>query len=94
MMKITEAKALEGYKLELKFADGIHGVVDVSYLVGQGVFALWNDFEAFRKVRIGTSGELIWNDQVDLCPDSLYMKITGKRPEDVFPNLKREMAHA
>ena len=47
-----------------------------------------------QDVRIGASGELLWTDQVDLCPDSLYLKITGKLPEDLFPFLKGESAHA
>ena len=80
--------------MDLSFADGARGVVDLSYLVGRGVFALWNDYAEFRKVRIGDAGELIWSDGIDLCPDSLYMKATGKKPEDVFPALQHELVHA
>jgi len=63
------------------------GVVDLSDLVGKGVFALWSDHHAFEQVRIGSFGELAWGDQIDLCPDSLYLKVTGKNPEEVFPAL-------
>jgi hypothetical protein len=94
MHKITGVKVLESYRLELVFADGGRGIVDLSDLVGKGVFALWNDHRAFEQVRIGSSGELIWGDQIDLCPDALYLRATGKRPEDLFPALRHETAHA
>ena len=94
MAKITKVKVLQGYHLELDFDDGVSGVVDLSELVGRGVFALWGDRHVFEQVRIGSFGELFWDDKIDLCPDSLYLKATGKQPEDVFPALRHETAHA
>jgi len=94
MRKIAKVKVLQGYCLELTFDDGVCGTVDLSNLVGKGVFASWHDRHFFEQVQIGSSGELIWNDQIDLCPDSLYFKATGKKPEDVFPALRHESAHA
>jgi hypothetical protein len=94
MHKVVAVKVLKDYKLDLVFADGKRGVVDVSHLVGKGVFALWNDYRAFRDVRMGTSGELTWDEEVDLCPDALYMKATRQKPEDVFPDLWQEPVHA
>jgi len=32
-------------------------------------------------------------DGVELCPDATYLKLTGKSPEEAFPNLK-STAHA
>jgi hypothetical protein len=94
MVKITTVKVLQDYRLELAFNDGVCGVVDLSDLVGKGVFTLWRDPSAFEQVRIGPFGELVWRDQVDLCPDSLYLRATGKRPEDLFPALRRESTYA
>ena len=94
MHKIVKAEVLEGYKLSLSYADGTEGVADVSELVGKGVFALWEDYEAFKRVKVAPSGELVWNDSVDLCPDALYMRITGKSAEEVFPNLRGATLHA
>jgi len=94
MRKVSKVRALQGYRLELEFDDGVSGTVDLSDLVGKGVFALWCDPRAFEQVRIGSSGELAWADQIDLCPDALYLKVTGKKPEDVFPALRREPARA
>jgi hypothetical protein len=94
MSEIISVKALPGYRLRLKFADGISGEVDVSYLAGKGVFAKWDHPGEFEKVSIGSSGELVWGEDLDLCPDALYMKITGKKPEDLFPSLKRDHEYA
>ncbi len=40
MKKISEVKVLQGYRLELVFDDGARGEVDLSDLVGKGVFAI------------------------------------------------------
>lgn len=84
----THVKPLPGYQLHIRYADGVEGDVDLSELAGRGVFSHWDDPGAFERVSIGDSGEIRWSDQVDLCPDALYLEITGKSPEDVFPNLR------
>jgi len=94
MKKISEVKVLQGYRLELVFDDGARGVVDLSDLVGKGVFAIWRDRRIFEQVQIGSFGELVWGNQIDLCPDALYLKAMCKKPEDVFPALRCESVHA
>jgi hypothetical protein len=94
MLKLVEATPLPGYRLRLTYADGVVGEVNLSHLVGRGVFRLWNDAKAFENVSIGSAGELRWSNEVDLCADALYMKITGKTPGEVFPNLKKATADA
>ena len=68
-------------------------MVDLSDLVGKGVFAFWRNRCFFELPRIGSFGELIWGEQADLCPDALYRKATGKQPEEVFPVFRRESLH-
>jgi hypothetical protein len=94
MLRLVEAKPLPGYRLYLRYADDVAAEVDLSRLVGKGVFGLWNDPDAFERVTIGSGGEVRWSDEVDLCADALYMEITGKTPEEVFPNLKKASLHA
>jgi len=55
---------------------------------------LWCDPLAFAQVRIGSSGELVWSDRIDLCPDALYLKVIDKNPEDIFPALREQSTHA
>jgi hypothetical protein len=90
---LKEAKPLENFCLYVKFSDGREGKVDLSEFAGRGVFALWNDYSQFEKVRIGSAGELVWNDEVDLDGLGIYLRLTGKKPEDVLPKL-RELTHA
>lgn len=85
MYKPVEIKALPEYKLWLRYADGAEGEVDLSDLAGRGVFELWNDEGAYENVRIGAQGEITWGDDIELCPDALYLRLTGKTPEEVFP---------
>lgn len=94
MIKIVSVQVLENYMLALEFDDGTRGNVDLSELVGKGVFTLWNDMEAFRSVQIGPNGELVWNDEIDLCPDALYLEVSGRNPDDVFPGLANLRSHA
>ncbi|MCP4402824.1 MAG: DUF2442 domain-containing protein [bacterium] len=94
MLKPLKVKALQGYKLWLEYSDGVKGEVDLSYLAGKGVFSIWNDYKVFEKVYIGENGEIAWNEELDLCPDALYLKITGKTPEELFPNIQQEMMYA
>jgi hypothetical protein len=94
MRRISKATALPGYRIALEFDDGVTGTVDLSEPVGKGVFAAWQDPLFFEQVRIGTSGELVWGDQIDLCPDALYLRVTGKKPEDIFPALRDRPTHA
>ena len=44
MFKPVQVKALQGYKLWVKFSDGVEGEVNLSHLVGKGVFSKWNDY--------------------------------------------------
>lgn len=82
-----EVKPLDNYRLWIKYSDGTEDIVDFSDHVGVGVFAQWSDPGEFQRVHIGPHGELAWNEEIEICSDALYLKITGKKPEDLFPKL-------
>ena len=94
MFKPVQVKALPNYKLWVKYSDSVEGEVDLSHLAGKGVFALWNDYSAFQKVYIGPGRQIAWTDEIDICPDAVYMQITGKTPEELFPSLRAEVVSA
>ena len=94
MLRPVEVKALPDYRLWVKYSDGVEGEVDLSHLAGKGVFALWDDYAAFEKVYIGSHREIAWSDEVEICPDTIYMTITGKKPEELFPTLRAEPVNA
>ncbi len=93
-MEIIEAKSLPGYRLELRFDNGESGVVDLSEFVGRGVFAAWEQPGVFEQVRVTAEGAVEWPGELDMCPDALYLRMTGKKPEDLFPSLRNRLSHA
>ena len=94
MLKISSAKALSDYKIWIQYSDGVEGEVDLSHLVGKGVFSAWKDENVFQNFRVDNGRSITWTDEIDLCADSLYLEITGKAPEDIFPNLRMEDMNA
>ncbi len=94
MYKPVNVKPLPGYKLWLEYSDGTSGEVDLSHLAGRGVFAYWDKLTNFERVYIGESGEIAWSDQIELCPDSLYMRLVGKTAEELFAGLKMDVSYA
>lgn len=94
MVRPIAVRPLEGYKIWIRYADGTEGAVDLSDLAGRGAFAPWKDRKFFETVRIGEGGAIAWGKDIDLCPDAVYMRLTGKKVEEVFPNLKAAGADA
>jgi hypothetical protein len=78
MHRIVAAEALPEYRVRIRFSDGAEGEVDLSDLVGRGVFAAWEDPDVFARVSIDPETHtLAWPGGVDLCPDRLYQDVTG-----------------
>lgn len=93
MFEPLEVKALSDYRIWVRYSDGEVGEVDLSHLAGEGVFALWEDEQAWKNVHIGKDGAIRWNDEVELCPDATYLKLTGQSPKEAF-STKQSSAHA
>lgn len=53
----------------------------------RGVFKAWNDIAFFNAVRFGSHGAIEWGADIDICPDAMYLQLTGKLPEELFPSL-------
>lgn len=94
MLRPVEVRVLDNHCLWLRYDDGVEGTVDLSDLVGRGVFAAWTDRHVFEAVQITDSGALEWPDGIDLCADALYLRVTGKTPEEIFSKLKTTHADA
>jgi len=76
---IVEVRPLEGYRLYIRFEDGVSGEVDIATLVKfEGVFAPLRDRARFAEVRVNSElGSLYWPSGADLDPDVLYAKVAG-----------------
>lgn len=93
-IKATRVQALPKYRLYLEFSDGVKGEVDLSDLAGRGVFQVWSDYNIFERACLGDQRQIKWTDEIELSADSLYLRLTGKSPEELFPKLRREQPHA
>lgn len=75
--KIVACEPQRGYKIWIRFDDGLSGEVDLSHLVGKGVFAAWNSIEFFNSVHVDKETDTVaWGDNLDLDPYVLRDKIT------------------
>ncbi len=94
MIRPVSIRALPHYRVYVKFSDGAEGEVDLSDLAGKGIFAAWNNYNFFERVHLGAHRQIQWSDEIELCPYALYMKLTGKTLDELFPELARENIHA
>lgn len=77
MIRPVEVKPRDGFRIWIRYEDGASGVVDLAPLAGRGVFAAWNDRGCFEDVRIAPTGGIAWGSELELCPDALYLQLTG-----------------
>jgi hypothetical protein len=76
---ITDCRALPNAPLWVRFTDGAEATIDLSDLLGQGVFAAWSDPAFFAKVAVDPeTGTVVWPGGIDLDPYVLYSQATGK----------------
>ena len=78
---VIKVQPLPGYRLDVQFADGTRGEVDVSkFIFGPtpGVFEPLRDPARFAQVGID-HGAVTWPGELDLAPDAMYdeIKATG-----------------
>jgi len=81
--KITACKPRPNYRLWIRFDDGLEGEVDVSDLVGKGVFEAWTSVGFFNQVRVDPATDTVsWGEEIDLDPYVLREKILrDRRPQ-------------
>ena len=87
MVHPTRVEPREGQRVFLQYDDGTAGEVDLSHLAGRGVFQAWKTPGYFQKVHITLHGSIAWDEDLELCPQALYIQLTGKSPEEVMTGL-------
>ena len=75
--KPIEVKALDKYTIFVGFSDGVKGSVDLKHLAHKGVFHEWDRNNLFVQVHIDDYGAIAWNDEIDICPDNVYLQLKG-----------------
>ena len=71
--KVIEVRVLEGYKLWLRFQDGLSGTVDLSTELWGPMFEPLKDVALFAQAAIHPELETVtWPNGADLAPEFLY----------------------
>ena len=80
---ITEVTVLRHGVVELAFADGLKGAVEILPRMQGPVFQRARTEEGFAEVAVDEeSGTIVWPGGGDLAPDTLYERVrTGAWPE-------------
>ena len=84
---VEEVEVREGYRIWVRFEDGVCGEVDLSHLAGMGVFKAWLDRSHFENVSV-KHGIVTWKGDIDLDPCQLYMEVSGKALEEIMPGFR------
>jgi hypothetical protein len=79
--RATKVRALEKYRLEVEFEDGVAGIVDLGDRLFGPVFEPLRDSEYFRRVGIDEFGVVCWPNGADLAPDNLYRSLAAEGVE-------------
>ena len=61
--------------------------LDLSRWASLSVFRAWSDSDLFRRVTVRPYGAVAWGegDDIEICQYSLYMELTGKTLEEMYP---------
>jgi hypothetical protein len=77
LFDVVAAEARDHFKVWVRFEDGLEGEVDLSHLVGKGVFKRWSESPSeFGQLKVDReSGTIVWPGGLDVAPDALYRDI-------------------
>ena len=74
--RVIDARHAGGYRVWLRFADGVTGEIDLSDLLWGPVFQPLKDVAKFAKVRADPELETaVWENGADVAPESLYDRV-------------------
>jgi Protein of unknown function (DUF2442) len=74
--RLTEARALHGYTVHVRFEDGTTADVDLSHLLEYGgVFEPLRDRSYFARLLADReAGAIVWPNGADIAPETLYAR--------------------
>lgn len=76
-VRVVEARYLSGYRVWLRFDDGLEGEVDLESVLWGPVFEPLKDPAYFANFTLDWT--LTWPNGADLAPESLYQRVLGAR---------------
>ena len=79
LLTVKSVRALENYKLLVRFSTGEEKKVDISSLLDEPVFKVLKDTTVFNAVYVDY-GTVVWNDgTIDIAPEYLYENALNKK---------------
>ena len=75
MKKIVNVYPLDNYEILVEFEGGEKRIKDMKPYLNKGVFSKLNDKEFFKGVKV-VFDSVSWNDEIDMCADSIYESST------------------
>lgn len=78
--RVAHVEALGNFRLQVRFLDGLEGIVDMDALVHSpdaGFFQVLAQPALFRQVHL-VHGVVTWPGEIDLAPDAMYRHIQAE----------------
>jgi len=75
MEKVIFVKACDDFVLQVRFADGAQGRIEMKDRLFGPVFEPLNDPKLFAQASIDEFGAVCWPNGADLAPDALYERL-------------------
>ncbi|MBI1853021.1 MAG: DUF2442 domain-containing protein [Planctomycetes bacterium] len=82
LARVTKVTVLGGYRIRLEFADGFVREIDLDPYLSGPVFEPVREPKYFRRVRV-ECGTIVWPNDADICPDTLYHAIPPDKLDDM-----------
>jgi hypothetical protein len=95
MITLTEAKYIDGYRIWIKFTDGLSGIVDFTDIIHNYPAAQpLTDQNEFQRFYLDDWPTLAWPCGFDFSPESLYERATGQSVPWLHNNRAEELTNA
>ena len=87
-LRPVAVKPRDGYRLWVRFDNGVEGEIDLSARAGRAVFKVWDEPRVFESVNIMPNRAIRWTEEAELCADAIYLELTDKKPKEIMPGLR------
>ena len=79
---VIEARPIGGYRVFVRFDDGVEGEIDLSSLmIFEGLFAPLKTADRFAELRVNPDlGTICWPNGADIAPEALYEALLQHPP--------------
>lgn len=75
MQRVVSVRPLDGFQLEVRFEDGVGGVVALESRLFGPMFAPRRDPAVFREALVDEFRVICWPNGANLAPDALYEQV-------------------